>query len=496
MAYIKNKFILFSTAAAFNTALTSEQINPNSIVFVKEAGKEFIWTQNTYFYGNFDSNNVQSVVDALTNATKLYPVNSVAVQAAIDAIGTGTAQTTAGKAITSITQTKGVVTATSGNVDAQYVTYTPVNTAETGDPVYNTTETTIQGVITEIYEDLDNLGETGTVAVYKNSAVVDTIAADGSDYVIKQGNRTVATINIAKDMVVDGGGVVTVVFKSSDNTLHEGTESGTDVTTAIMGANATPTAANAGKYIKLTLANSTDIIYLAVQDLYDDYTFTDSSEIDFTETNNTVTASLVTGSVAKSKLTTALQNEITSARTTLSELAQTSPATKHVLVTKQAGSGATPDNYVISENDIASASYVGTLPSSGTNATTVVGYVDEQVAAANTNNVWETGTGTHSAKLKGAGGTAGGNNSVSGGDHTTTTKNGEAAFGVYNTSSNGESDDSKTLFSVGIGESSAATANGIEVRADGSIWINLSSSYVKLQEVLSNEIDWYIAPNS
>jgi hypothetical protein len=41
-----------------------------------------------------------------------------AVKDGIDAIGSGSAQGEAGKAITSITQTNGVVTATAGNVAA------------------------------------------------------------------------------------------------------------------------------------------------------------------------------------------------------------------------------------------------------------------------------------------------------------------------------------------------------------------------------------------
>jgi hypothetical protein len=106
------------------------------------------------------------------------------------------------------------------------------------------------------------------------------------------------------------------------------------------------------KYVRLVIANATDgkNIYIAVQDIYDDYTFNDSDEIDFTESNNAVSAEIKTGSLAKSKLNTALQNEITSARTTLTE-----KLTGHVTLTKTAGTGANADNYVLEESDIASA---------------------------------------------------------------------------------------------------------------------------------------------
>lgn len=83
----------------------------------------------------------------------------------------------------------------------------------------------------------------------------------------------ITDIDIPKDMVVEEGSVVDIVFKASDNTLHEGSESGPDVTEAIKGQGVTPTAADAGKYIKLVLANSSSTaIYIKATDLVDIYT--------------------------------------------------------------------------------------------------------------------------------------------------------------------------------------------------------------------------------
>ena len=80
-------------------------------------------------------------------------------------------------------------------------------------------------------------------------------------------------IDIPKDMVVESGSVVDIVFKSSDNTLHEGSESGPDVTVAIKGQGVTPTSADAGKYIKLVIANaSSTALYIKATDLVDIYT--------------------------------------------------------------------------------------------------------------------------------------------------------------------------------------------------------------------------------
>ena len=81
-----------------------------------------------------------------------------------------------------------------------------------------------------------------------------------------------ANIDIPKDMVVESGSVVDIFFDDSDDTLHEGSISGPDVTAAIKGST-TPTAADAGKYIKLVIANtSSTALYIKATDLVDIYT--------------------------------------------------------------------------------------------------------------------------------------------------------------------------------------------------------------------------------
>lgn len=254
-----------------------------------------------------------------------------AVKDGIDAVGTGVAQTEAGKAIVSVTQTNGVVVATSGNikaanVDVEWDTQNPESTT-----------TSVQGALSEIYAKLDENAEAGEIAFYKDvegvPTKVGTIAADGVTYTLKQGTNTVATMNFALDKVVSSGAVV--VATGSETDVPEGQ-------TLVAGQ----------KYVRLVIDNSSDgkNIYIAVNELYDDYTFNNGVEITFTENANVVSAEINTGSIAKEKLTTALQNEITSARTAIVE-----KATGHVTVTKTAGTGATPDSYTIAENDIASA---------------------------------------------------------------------------------------------------------------------------------------------
>ena len=280
---------------------------------------------------NDELNGIDTAINTLNGDNTTAGSVAKAVKDGIDAVGSGTAQTVAGKAITSITQTAGVVTATSGNIDAQYVTVD----WDSEDPVSSTAN--VQASLDEIYSKLDENAEAGEVAVYENGSKVSAIAADGKTYTIKQGTTTVATINIAKDMVVSSGSVITATGNETD--VPTGT-------TLVVGE----------KYVRLVIKDSADgkNIYIAVQDLYDDYSFTDSSEIDFTENANDVTASIKTGSIAEGKLDNSLQQKINSARTAITEIAQTDPATKHILVTKTAGSGANPDSYAITEVDIAS----------------------------------------------------------------------------------------------------------------------------------------------
>jgi LysM repeat protein len=210
-----------------------------------------------------------------------------AVKDGIDAVGTGVAQTEAGKAIVSVTQTNGVVVATPGNikaanVDVEWDTQNPESTT-----------TSVQGALSEIYAKLDENAEAGEIAFYKDvegvPTKVGTIAADGVTYTLKQGTNTIATMNFALDKVISSGAVI--VATGSETDVPEGQ-------TLVAGQ----------KYVRLVIDNSSDgkNIYIAVNELYDDYTFNNGVEITFTENANVVSAEINTGSIAKEKLTTAL----------------------------------------------------------------------------------------------------------------------------------------------------------------------------------------------
>lgn len=196
------------------------------------------------------------------------------------------------------------------------------------DSTAHTGSTTIQGAIDSIAQ------ATGGGVAAKTVYITET-AGSSSDiyskrYGVYQGGEgsaqspdpteLLANIDIPKDMVVEDGYTVNIFFDSSDNTLHEGSISGPDVTVAIKGQGVTPTAADAGEYIKLVIANSASTaIYIKVTDLVDIYTggttadgtisISASNEITFT-LSQTVHGSLALANTSLQPVTTATADNI------------------------------------------------------------------------------------------------------------------------------------------------------------------------------------------
>lgn len=206
-----------------------------------------------------------------------------AAVAALDTSSDVAIATQSGKAVSiaaGISETDGIIGAGSGTA------ITLADVASTGaaeDVSYsNTTSgltaTNVQAAIDEVAAASSGGVSSKTVYMVDNGST----SAYAKVYNIYQGDQgsaadpevteLIGTINIPKDKVVEDGSVVNIVFKSSDNTLHEGSESGTDVTELIVGPTGTATSADAGKYIKLTLQNVTDPLYIAAQSLVDIYT--------------------------------------------------------------------------------------------------------------------------------------------------------------------------------------------------------------------------------
>lgn len=149
------------------------------------------------------------------------------------------------------------------------------------------TATTVEDALAEIVDNdaakavyfTDNTSTTGTdyATIYKIYQGTGSAASPVA-------GELVGTINIPKDQFVDEASLVDVYFDDSDDTLHEGSISGPDVTEAIMGSGVTPTAADAGKYMKIVFAITTgtaakSTIYISVKTLSHVYTGGSTSEI-------------------------------------------------------------------------------------------------------------------------------------------------------------------------------------------------------------------------
>ena len=174
------------------------------------------------------------------------------------------------------------------------------------------TATDVEGALAELAE------ATGGGVAAKTVYITETAGGAGDAfskrYGIYQGAsgsssspviaEKLADVDIPKDMVVEDGSVVDVVFVAADNSLHEGSASGTDVTTEIKGSG-TATAADAGKYIKLTIANATSAhLWIKATDLVDIYTVeTGATQVQLAiDSNNEISATLVAGGVGTTEL--------------------------------------------------------------------------------------------------------------------------------------------------------------------------------------------------
>ena len=204
--------------------------------------------------------------------------------------------------------------------DTPDVTFTLADVAISGDAddlAYDNTDSGLTS--TNVQDALDELAEASAGGVASKTVYITETAGQTSDpyskrYGIYQGatgssaspvvGEKLADIDIPKDMVVEDGVVVDVVFDSSDNTLHEGSISGTDVTAEIKGSDPA-TSADAGKYIKLTIANAASShLWIKATDLVDIYTAQqNATQIQLAiDANNVISATVVAGSIDTTEL--------------------------------------------------------------------------------------------------------------------------------------------------------------------------------------------------
>lgn len=241
--------------------------------------------------------------------------NAAEIAAAIAALDTASdvaIATKSGNAVSiaaGISETDGIIGAGSGTA------ITLADVASTGaaedvsvaDASGYFTSTNVEGALAELAQ--ASAGGVASKTVYITETAGSTSDPFSKRYGVYQGangsasspvvGEKLADIDIPKDMVVEEGEVVDVVFVSADNTLHEGSASGTDVTAEIKGSDPA-TAADAGKYIKLTIANATaSHLWIKATDLVDIYTVEQSaSQIQLAiDSNNVISAEIVDGSV-------------------------------------------------------------------------------------------------------------------------------------------------------------------------------------------------------
>lgn len=231
-----------------------------------------------------------------------------------------TAITETGKAIVSVSQVDGKVSATAGTVAAEYVTI--ADTANTF------TAGTVEGALAEINTKIDKAVTADTKVTLES---VDGASGDTfvKAYTIKQGTREVGKINIPKDLVVTSGSVVKGNW---------------------VGGNFTENSGGTGTALKLVIANQAAPVYINTLDLVDVYT--GENGINISDTNvvsiklDTNTEGFLTVDADGLKLS-GVQTAINKAKTEV-----VVDAEGHVTVTSKEKDGHLV--YTIGENDIAS----------------------------------------------------------------------------------------------------------------------------------------------
>lgn len=169
------------------------------------------------------------------------------------------------------------------------------------------TSTDVQGAIDELAD--ASAGGVASKTVYITETAGTSQSAYSKRYGIYQGStgsssspvvgEKLCDIDIPKDMVVESGSVVDITFH--DSKLWDGN---VDVTEIIKGSG-TPTADDAGKYIKLQIANaSADVLYIKATDLVDIYTAQqNATQIQLAiDANNVISATVVAGSIGTTEL--------------------------------------------------------------------------------------------------------------------------------------------------------------------------------------------------
>lgn len=242
-----------------------------------------------------------------------------------------------GQAIIAVKEDKGVISATAGDIAAAHVTV--------ADTKNHFTATTVEGVLDELYS------QSGAGSKVTVEEAAGTEAGVSKVYTIKQGGKDVGKINIPKDLVVSSGSVVKGTW---DGNVFTENASGT------------------GTALKLVIANQTAPVYINTLDLVKDHTA--GNGIAISDTNE---ISVVIDPTSESGLALSDKGiKLTGIKAATTEVNE--KANGHVKVTKTTGSNGQAV-YTVSENDIASATLLGTA-SDTKEASTAFGKIAAEVA--------------------------------------------------------------------------------------------------------------------
>lgn len=228
------------------------------------------------------------------------------------------------------------------------------------------TATSVEGAIQEIAKKVNDNAESAKVTLEHQDGTLQ--------YVIKQGDQTM-TINIPKDMVVESGEVITAETDDQEHNVVAGK-----------------------KYIKLVIANSSSVLYIAVDDLVDVYTVkanADKVQLAISDANE-LSASIKAGSIAKTDLTADVQTAIDTVATNTTAI---SGLSDRIGTLEGAQISATGDDYV-------SASVEGSAITVGAtdkvkNAIAVVGKLKSAAYKDSADFVDSTSYATDKAELDG-----------------------------------------------------------------------------------------------
>lgn len=222
--------------------------------------------------------------DIATEATRAAGVEA-GLQDAIDVLnGDNTTAGSVAKAVKDLDDQLADVAKTGKAEDVEYDNTTSGLTADdVQEAIDELAEASAGGVASKtIYVTDESSGQSDYAKVYKIYQGTNAPDAQTDPAVLK------GTINIPKDKVLKDSSIVTITF--SENKLWDGA---TDVTELIKGSD-TPTAADAGKYLKMEMQNVDDPLYVNLQTFVDVYTVASgATEVQLALNDHELSASIV-----------------------------------------------------------------------------------------------------------------------------------------------------------------------------------------------------------